>query len=179
MSVVGSNYLPPSIETFSKPSVLKSYLRTSCCRSFLVTCSYLCCFFFFFSSRRRHTRCLSVWSSDVCSSDLSYRDGNVFRLANVWMLAQPYGYPSVLSSYAFDCPDGNAVGPPSDANGWTMAVTCASSLETAARGQWVCEHRDPSILRMVSFRHAVAGTSINHWWDNGANAIAFSRGDKA
>src|SRR5437899_5468253 len=27
-------------------------------------------FYFFFSSRRRHTRCLSDWSSDVCSSDL-------------------------------------------------------------------------------------------------------------
>src|SRR5436853_4366003 len=27
-------------------------------------------FTFFFSSRRRHTRCLSDWSSDVCSSDL-------------------------------------------------------------------------------------------------------------
>src|SRR5205814_3771793 len=27
-----------------------------------------CCFF---SSRRRHTRCLSDWSSDVCSSDLA------------------------------------------------------------------------------------------------------------
>src|SRR5215212_11123695 len=27
--------------------------------------------FFFFSSRRRHTRCLSDWSSDVCSSDLT------------------------------------------------------------------------------------------------------------
>src|SRR5205814_4796968 len=25
----------------------------------------------FFSSRRRHTRCLSDWSSDVCSSDLT------------------------------------------------------------------------------------------------------------
>src|SRR5205814_7957128 len=25
----------------------------------------------FFSSRRRHTRCLSDWSSDVCSSDLA------------------------------------------------------------------------------------------------------------
>src|SRR5436853_2611578 len=25
---------------------------------------------FFFSSRRRHMRCLSDWSSDVCSSDL-------------------------------------------------------------------------------------------------------------
>src|SRR5258705_7132203 len=29
--------------------------------------------FFFFSSRRRHTRCLSAWSSDVCSSDLQER----------------------------------------------------------------------------------------------------------
>src|SRR5262245_64492837 len=28
---------------------------------------------FFFSSRRRHTRCLSDWSSDVCSSDLALR----------------------------------------------------------------------------------------------------------
>src|SRR5947199_418298 len=27
-------------------------------------------YWFFFSSRRRHTRCLSDWSSDVCSSDL-------------------------------------------------------------------------------------------------------------
>src|SRR5499426_3598773 len=31
-------------------------------------------FFFFFSSRRRHTRCLSDWSSDVCSSDLNPAD---------------------------------------------------------------------------------------------------------
>src|ERR1019366_9626946 len=32
----------------------------------------LCCLLvFFFSSRRRHTRLVSDWSSDVCSSDLS------------------------------------------------------------------------------------------------------------
>src|SRR5437899_4100649 len=30
---------------------------------------------FFFSSRRRHTRCLSAWSSDVCSSDLNTSPG--------------------------------------------------------------------------------------------------------
>src|SRR5205814_7684372 len=34
-----------------------------------------CILFFFFSSRRRHTRCLSDWSSDVCSSDLSLSPG--------------------------------------------------------------------------------------------------------
>jgi alpha-amylase len=109
---------------------------------------------------------------------ISYRDGNTFRLANVWMLAQPYGYPSILSSYAFDCPVGNDMGPPSDANGNTNTVTCAATLETATVGQWVCEHRDRYILGMVGFRKIVAGTDMNHWWDDGANAIAFSRGDK-
>ncbi len=109
---------------------------------------------------------------------LSYRNPQVFRLANVWMLAQPYGYPTVLSSFAFNCPSGNSMGPPSDAAGWTTNVVCASRLETATVGQWVCEHRDSYISSMVGFRRAVAGTNQNNWWDNGADAIAFSRGSK-
>src|ERR1035441_10709844 len=36
----------------------------------MLTPDMLSSFVFFFSSRRRHTRCLSDWSSDVCSSDL-------------------------------------------------------------------------------------------------------------
>src|SRR5258706_8599867 len=38
---------------------------------------YVVCisFFFFFSSRRRHTRLVSDWSSDVCSSDLPLNPG--------------------------------------------------------------------------------------------------------
>jgi alpha-amylase len=108
---------------------------------------------------------------------ISYRDVDRFRLANVWMLAQPYGYPSILSSYAFIRPQENSMGPPSDANGNTNDVTCAASLEAATVGEWVCEHRDPYILPMVAFRKVVAGTDVNHWWDDGANAIAFSRGD--
>src|ERR1035438_10560111 len=35
---------------------------------------------FFFSSRRRHTRCLSDWSSDVCSSDLFFDTFMLFYL---------------------------------------------------------------------------------------------------
>src|SRR5262249_58543220 len=37
-------------------------------RSLVTLCS--ASLFFFFSSRRRHTRLVSDWSSDVCSSDL-------------------------------------------------------------------------------------------------------------
>src|SRR5438046_7742041 len=36
--------------------------------SLVIVCIFF--FFFFFSSRRRHTRLVSDWSSDVCSSDL-------------------------------------------------------------------------------------------------------------
>lgn len=114
------------------------------------------------------------------SDGIGYRDGAVFRLANVWMLAQPYGYPSIMSSYAFDrtTQAGREMGPPSNASGATNTVSCASSLETAAIGTWVCEHRDPAIATMVAFRRHVAGSDVNRWWDNGANALAFSRGDK-
>src|SRR5438093_8956882 len=38
-------------------------------------------FFFFFSSRRRHTRLVSDWSSDVCSSDLDL--GRVVRVSRM------------------------------------------------------------------------------------------------
>src|SRR5436853_4367887 len=41
---------------------------------------------FFFSSRRRHTRCLSDWNSDVCSSDLQW-----FHFADRTMLARLAG----------------------------------------------------------------------------------------
>jgi alpha-amylase len=110
---------------------------------------------------------------------LWYRDGPVYRLANVWMLAQPYGYPIVMSSYAFnrDTQGGKDAGPPPGGGG-TGPLSCAASLETATIGTWVCEHRDQVIAAMVGFRRSVAGMPIDHWWDNGANAIAFARGGK-
>src|SRR5262245_63061456 len=56
---------------------LRYYCLFCVCGFFVL---FLYCFFFFFSSRRRHTRCLSDWSSDVCSSDLSF-----FRRAKSWL----------------------------------------------------------------------------------------------
>jgi alpha-amylase len=108
------------------------------------------------------------------SGGISYRNGAIYRLANIWMLAQPYGYPSVMSSYVFDrtTQAGRDAGPPA------MGPGCAASLEAATTiGKWVCEHRDPAIANMVVFRRTVAGAAQSNWWSNGANAIAFSRGN--
>jgi alpha-amylase len=106
-------------------------------------------------------------------------DGDVYRLAHVWMLAQPYGYPKVMSGYAFAAgPGGRDEGPPSDPGGTTLPVRCAPRLEEARVGEWTCEHRDPVIGRIVAFRRAVAGAPVTGWWDDGDRAIAFSRGDR-
>lgn len=109
---------------------------------------------------------------------VTYLDGDVYRLAHVWMLAQPYGYPKIMSGYAFhQTAAGRDAGPPVNPDGTSGVVTCAARMELAVAGEWVCEHRDPVIEAMVGFRRAVAGTVVTGWWDNGGNAIAFSRGE--
>src|SRR5205814_6556116 len=55
---------------------------------------------FFFSSRRRHTRCLSDWSSDVCSSDLP-----LTPMRPAWRLERH----ATGWSYDGDVADGNRV----------------------------------------------------------------------
>jgi alpha-amylase len=109
---------------------------------------------------------------------LGYRDGDAYRLAHVWMLAQPYGYPKVMSSYGFDPVTGRDAGPPTEADGTSATVVCAATMEAAQPGDWVCEHRDPVIAAMVGFRSAVAGAPLSDWWDDDGDVIAFSRGDR-
>src|SRR5262245_63725190 len=61
-------------------------------------------FFFFFSSRRRHTRCLSDWSSDVCSSDLanSFPSGHAAdTFAFATALERHLGWRGAVPAYIF------------------------------------------------------------------------------
>src|ERR1035441_5624101 len=50
-----------------------------------------------FSNIKRHTRCLSDWSSDVCSSDLLFRrsDGTARIGSLVWRLQHPAAAPGL------------------------------------------------------------------------------------
>ncbi|WP_299947836.1 alpha amylase C-terminal domain-containing protein [uncultured Microbulbifer sp.] len=95
--------------------------------------------------------------------NLTYRDGARYNLANVFMLAHPYGYPKVMSGYHFTDTD---AGPP------------GNGPNHCNNGAWVCQHRWGNIANMVGFRNDVHGTGMNNWWDNGNNQIAFGRGNK-
>lgn len=108
---------------------------------------------------------------------LRWNDGDVARLANVFMLAEPYGYPMVMSGFSFDAGSqaGRDAGPPAG-NGTAAGQSCAADPATAPVGQWLCEHRDPWLRAMIRFRKAVAGTDRRHNWDDGQMAVAFSRG---
>lgn len=92
---------------------------------------------------------------------LTYRDGSLYNLANAFMLAHPYGYPQLMSSYDFSNSD---QGPPPPGG-------------CGAPG-WVCEHRWTTIANMVGFRNVTSGQPLTNWWDNGGNRIAFGRGGK-
>ncbi len=80
------------------------------------------------------------------------------------MLAYPYGYPMVMSSYAFEDDD---QGPPAS----------SPHDDDGCGDEWVCEHRRPAIADMVAFRKAVAGTDVNNWRIDD-EVISFGRGDK-
>ncbi|MFD2119265.1 carbohydrate-binding module family 20 domain-containing protein [Streptomyces cirratus] len=96
---------------------------------------------------------------------LNYKYGADYTLANVFMLAWPYGSPDVHSGYEWTDKD---AGPP---NGGTVN-SCYSD-------GWKCQHAWREISSMVAFRNTARGQAVTDWWDNGADQIAFGRGAKA
>lgn len=103
---------------------------------------------------------------------LTHKNARLYTLANVFMLAHPYGYPQIMSSYRFHHPD---QGPPMTASGATQPVYVAGA--NTCFEDWVCEHRWPAIGQMVAFRNSTASLpEVTDWWSNGHNQIAFGRG---
>ncbi|MFJ2032104.1 carbohydrate-binding module family 20 domain-containing protein [Streptosporangium sp. NPDC087985] len=99
-------------------------------------------------------------------STMNYKYGDAYKLANVFMLAWPYGTQRVYSGFTWS---NSEAGPPSANGGFVTDTNCGN-------GQWTCFHRQ--MTGMVGFNRAVAGTSVGNWYDNGNNVIAFSRGAK-
>ncbi|MBW5481028.1 carbohydrate-binding module family 20 domain-containing protein [Streptomyces bambusae] len=96
---------------------------------------------------------------------LNYKNGSAYTLAGVFMLAWPYGSPDVHSGYEWSEKD---AGPP---NGGAVNACYSDG--------WKCQHAWREISSMVAFRNVAHGQGVTNWWDNGADQIAFGRGDKA
>ncbi|MBX2997357.1 MAG: pullulanase-type alpha-1,6-glucosidase [Caldilineaceae bacterium] len=138
---------------------------------------------------------------------LDHRDGfALYNLGNIFMLAYPYGHPSVMSSYYWsDDPTAGLdksdtrddKGPPSTTSPFTSGSGAETSTvynstqsvgdvpancsDTYEDGKWVCEHRRTAIANMVGFRAVAHGEPVTDWQNIGAassNHIAFGRGDK-
>lgn len=109
------------------------------------------------------------------SAETTHRDGPTYDLANVFMLAWPYGYPKLMSSYEWGG-KADSRGPPHDGRGNTLRVY-REGVRDCGGDNWVCEHSRPGTLSMVGFRNrlnAVGATSVSQWWDNGTSQLAFA-----
>ncbi|NXF04899.1 AMYP amylase, partial [Smithornis capensis] len=116
------------------------------------------------------------------SAILTFWDARLYKMAVGFMLAHPYGFTRVMSSfrwprYFVDGKDINDwVGPPSNSDGSIKPVTI--NEDTTCGNDWICEHRWRQIKNMVIFRNVVDGEPFSNWWDNGNNQVAFGRGNK-
>lgn len=83
---------------------------------------------------------------------LSYKHGLLYVLANVVMLALPYGYPAVMSSYFFN---EFADGPPGPVYAKDKSVPDCG----VGKGR-VCEHRWEPVANMVGWRRSAGDSPI-------------------
>jgi len=102
---------------------------------------------------------------------LTYKSGGIYDLANIFMLAHPYGYPSIMSSYNFG---GSDQGPPKG-NGVHQHWGVNCGYDKA----WQCEHRRTHIANMVAWRKSAGDAWTNGWANVGSDKVSFCRGSTA
>jgi alpha-amylase len=98
----------------------------------------------------------------------------LFRIAQAFMLAYPYGYPFLMSSYFFQHYD---EGPPLDGQGLIQSVVLSNS---GCPSPWICEHRFAEIPFLINFRNKLdSHFYISAWWQPRADQVVFTRSPKA
>uniref|UniRef100_A0A3P9H2B9 Alpha-amylase n=1 Tax=Oryzias latipes TaxID=8090 RepID=A0A3P9H2B9_ORYLA len=93
------------------------------------------------------------------ASILTFWDPRLYKMAVGYMLAHPYGFTRVMSSYSWDR---NFV------NGKFPSTLTRPVEMDGLDGVW----------NMVQFRNVVNGQPHANWWDNGNNQVAFGRGNR-
>ncbi|ATU20663.1 type I pullulanase [Bifidobacterium choerinum] len=114
------------------------------------------------------------WDTARNDGAITYKNDSMYALANAFMLAYDYGTPRLLSDYKYD---DDAAGAPGATETSVPDVDFDQACSTKD-GDWNCQQRWTTTRGMIAFHNYVDGTSVSGWQDDGANNIAFSRGDK-
>jgi len=111
----------------------------------------------------------SLVASDYIAGHINDTQGTKrYDLANIFMLAWPYGHAQLHSGYRFSNHDqAPPASSPFDASGNPLI-----------NQSWDFIHRWSNISNMVKFRSTVAGTGLDWFVQGNGNQIAFARGNK-
>jgi alpha-amylase len=101
-------------------------------------------------------------------STLSYKSGTDYVLANYFMLAYPYGKPSVFDGFTWSSAGQS---PPANSGGFVTDTNCS--------GGWQCVTQSTGMKGMVGWRNATASaTTVSDFTATAGDVIGFSRGSK-
>ncbi|MCX4761460.1 alpha-amylase family glycosyl hydrolase [Streptomyces sp. NBC_01275] len=95
---------------------------------------------------------------------MSYKDGDAYRLANVFELAYKWATPTIYSGFEWSSSDQA----PPNSSGFVTDTNCSSG--------WYCLQRDTAIAGMVKWHNAVGSAAVTNWSTKSSNVIGFGRG---
>ncbi|MEV6947026.1 carbohydrate-binding module family 20 domain-containing protein [Streptomyces sp. NPDC051172] len=95
---------------------------------------------------------------------LSYKDGDTYKLANLFQLAYKWSTPTVYASWEWTQSDQA----PPNSSGFVTNTDCSS-------GAWYCLDRDTGVVGMVAWHNAVDTAAVSDWQTKSSNVIGFGR----
>lgn len=95
---------------------------------------------------------------------LSYKDGDTYKLANLFQLAYKWSTSTVYASWEWTQSDQA----PPNASGFVTNTDCAS-------GSWYCLDRDTAVVGMVAWHNAADKAAVSNWQTKSSTVIGFGR----
>jgi alpha-amylase len=106
---------------------------------------------------------------DTNHATLRYQDGSMYKLANYFLLAYPYGKPFLYDGFTFST-SSTGQSPPAASSGLVSNTSCTN-------GAWQCNTQSTGVKGMVAWHNTVKSvTSVTDFTATSASVIGFHRG---
>ncbi|WP_330304059.1 MULTISPECIES: carbohydrate-binding module family 20 domain-containing protein [unclassified Streptomyces] len=95
---------------------------------------------------------------------MSYKDGDSYKLANLFQLAYKWSTPTIYAGWEFSTSDQA----PPNSSGFVTDTECTS-------GAWYCLDRDTGVVGMVAWHNATGSAAVSNWSTKSSSVIGFGR----